>query len=59
VVKGETAFIETQAEGRSRLRAKRSVMIDRAVIIPNDEDLTFRLPRRPGAKPPFFEGYGR
>ena len=57
VVNGETAFIEDLlTEGRPEVQGEVFIMIDRAVIIPDDEDLTFRL--ADSVQTAFFEGHG-
>ncbi|WP_426490219.1 excinuclease ABC subunit UvrA [Hymenobacter sp. 102] len=57
VVNGETAFIEELiAEGQPEVTGEVFIMIDRAVIIPGDEDLTFRL--ADSVQTAFFEGHG-
>ncbi|AHJ96007.1 excinuclease ABC subunit UvrA [Hymenobacter swuensis] len=57
VVNGETAFIEELiAEGQPEVKGEVFIMIDRAVIIPGDEDLTFRL--ADSVQTAFFEGHG-
>jgi len=57
VVNDETAFIEELiAEGQPEVQGDVFVMIDRAVIHPGDEDLTFRL--SDSVQTAFFEGHG-
>ncbi|QNH62756.1 excinuclease ABC subunit UvrA [Hymenobacter sediminicola] len=57
VVNGETAFIEELiAEGQPEVKGEVYIMIDRAAIIPGDEDLTFRL--ADSVQTAFFEGHG-
>jgi excinuclease ABC subunit A len=57
VVNDETAFIEELiAEGQPEVQGEVFVMIDRAVIHPGDEDLTFRL--SDSVQTAFFEGHG-
>ncbi|UOG75504.1 excinuclease ABC subunit UvrA [Hymenobacter tibetensis] len=57
VVNNETAFIEELiAEGQPEVKGEVFIMIDRAVIHPGDEDLTFRL--SDSVQTAFFEGHG-
>ncbi|SHL24524.1 excinuclease ABC subunit UvrA [Hymenobacter psychrotolerans] len=57
VVNGQTAFIEELlTEGQPEVKGEVFIMIDRAVIIPGDEDLTFRL--ADSVQTAFFEGHG-
>lgn len=57
VVNGDTAFIEDLlAEGQPEVKGTVFIMIDRAVIIPGDEDLAFRL--ADSVQTAFFEGHG-
>jgi excinuclease ABC subunit A len=57
VVGGETAFIEELiGEGKPEVQGEVSIMIDRAVLRPNDEDLLFRL--ADSVQTAFFEGHG-
>ncbi|MBC8084230.1 MAG: excinuclease ABC subunit UvrA [Hymenobacter sp.] len=57
VVNNETAFIEELiAEGQPEVKGDVFIMIDRAIIIPGDEDLTFRL--ADSVQTAFFEGHG-
>ena len=57
VVNGETAFIEDLlAEGQPEVKGDIFIMIDRAVIVPGDEDLAFRL--ADSVQTAFFEGHG-
>ena len=57
VLNGETAFIEDLlAEGQPEPAGEIFIMIDRTVIIPNDEDLAFRL--ADSVQTAFFEGHG-
>jgi excinuclease ABC subunit A len=57
VVNGETAQIEDLiAEGQPEVKGEVSIMIDRAVLRPDDEDLLFRL--SDSVQTAFFEGHG-
>ncbi|RFP65385.1 excinuclease ABC subunit A [Hymenobacter lapidiphilus] len=57
VLNGATAFIEDLlAEGQPEPAGEIFIMIDRTVIIPNDEDLAFRL--ADSVQTAFFEGHG-
>ncbi|MFD2783855.1 excinuclease ABC subunit UvrA [Hymenobacter rubripertinctus] len=57
VVGGETAFIEDLlTEGQPEVTGEVFIMIDRAVIVPGDEDLAFRL--ADSVQTAFFEGHG-
>ncbi|MBD2768753.1 excinuclease ABC subunit UvrA [Hymenobacter sp. BT664] len=57
VVNGETAFIEELlGAGKPEVEGEVFIMIDRAVLRPNDEDLLFRL--SDSVQTAFFEGHG-
>ncbi|WP_400192370.1 excinuclease ABC subunit UvrA [Hymenobacter sp. B81] len=57
LIDGEMAFIEDLlAEGKPEPRGEVQIMIDRAVMQPDDEDLQFRL--SDSVQTAFFEGHG-
>ena len=57
VLNGEPAFIEDLiGEGKPEVKGEVSIMIDRAVLRPDDEDLLFRL--SDSVQTGFFEGHG-
>jgi len=57
VVDGETAFIEDLiGEGKPEVKGDVYIMVDRAVMKPDDEDLLFRL--SDSVQTAFFEGHG-
>jgi excinuclease ABC subunit A len=57
VVGGETAFIEDLiGEGKPEVQGEVFIMVDRAVMKPDDEDLIFRL--SDSVQTAFFEGHG-
>ncbi len=57
VLGGETAFIEDLiGEGKPEPKGEVFIMIDRAVLRPDDEDLLFRL--SDSVQTAFFEGHG-
>ncbi len=57
VVQGETTFIEELiGEGKPEIQGEVFIMIDRAVLRPDDEDLLFRL--SDSVQTAFFEGHG-
>jgi excinuclease ABC subunit A len=57
VANGETAFIEELiGEGKPEVQGDVFIMVDRAVMKPDDEDLLFRL--ADSVQTAFFEGHG-